>query len=168
MRIRDARPEDAAEASTVLRRSITELCAADHKDDPTLLSAWLRNKTPETVAAWMRRADASYLVAVEGDALAAVGAVTDTGEILLNYVSPDARFRGVSHALLAALESSRTRTGRDALHTDQHGNGPALLLARADTTRPGAPVRKFGMDSGYPMSKVLAPSPPLPGGAGAV
>ena len=33
-----------------------------------------------------------------------MGAVTDTGEITLNYVSPDARFRGVSKTLLGALE----------------------------------------------------------------
>jgi hypothetical protein len=37
-------------------------------------------------------------------AIAAVGAVTDGGEILLNYVSPAARFHGASSALLAALE----------------------------------------------------------------
>jgi GNAT superfamily N-acetyltransferase len=33
-----------------------------------------------------------------------VGCVIDAGEIVLNYVSPGARFRGVSSALLEALE----------------------------------------------------------------
>ena len=105
MEIRDATPEDAEEACLVLRRSITELCEADHHGDPALLAAWLSNKRPEIVAAWMRRTDASYLVAIEQSAIAAVGGVTDGGEILLNYVSPDARFRGVSRALLAAMEA---------------------------------------------------------------
>lgn len=48
-------------------------------------------------------------MAVEGGMILGVGAVTDKGEITLNYVSPDARFRGVSRALLGALETERSR-----------------------------------------------------------
>jgi len=94
-----------------MRRSIAELCGADHHGDPALLAAWLANKTPKVFAGWMRRADASYLVATERGAIAAVGAVTDSGEILLNYVSPDARFRGASSALLAGLEARAAGRG---------------------------------------------------------
>lgn len=46
MKIRDAVAEDAIEACEALRRSITELCVADHRNDPDLLANWLRNKTP--------------------------------------------------------------------------------------------------------------------------
>jgi hypothetical protein len=42
--------------------------------------------------------------AVEDDSIVAVGCVTVSGEITLNYVSPDAKFRGVSAPLLARLE----------------------------------------------------------------
>ena len=89
----------------VLRACITELCAADHGNDPALLERWLANKQPEIVAGWIARADSSMLVAVEGDTILAVGSVTNAGEIALNYVSPHARFRGVSRALLKALEA---------------------------------------------------------------
>jgi hypothetical protein len=44
---RRARVEDAAAACDVMRRSITELCLADHANDPTILEAWLANKTPD-------------------------------------------------------------------------------------------------------------------------
>ena len=88
-----------------MRRSIAELCAADHSDDPEILARWLSNKTPENVCTWIARQDATMLVAVKSDAIVAVGMVTDAGEILLNYVSPDARFSGVSRALLKALEA---------------------------------------------------------------
>ena len=161
MDIRDANAEDTEEACQVLRRSIIELCAADHRNDPTLLTAWLSNKTPANVAAWMRRIDASYLVAVERGAIAAVGAVTDGGEILLNYVSPEARFRGASRALLAALEARARERG-----------ATRCTLISTETTRRfyrargydeiGGSVRKFGMESGYPMSKDLALSWVLP------
>jgi hypothetical protein len=63
--VREARFEYADEACLVMRRSIAELCPADHHCDPALLAAWLANKTPEVFAAWMRRADASYLVVTE-------------------------------------------------------------------------------------------------------
>ncbi len=43
-------------------------------------------------------------VAVDDGRIAGVAAMQRTGRILLNYVSPDARFKGVSTALLAELE----------------------------------------------------------------
>src|SRR5258708_9924133 len=111
MEIRDARTGDAAAACTVMRRSIVELCIADHRDDPTVLARWLGNKTPEIFAAWLAQPGNSVLVAVDGDEILAVGSVTDVGEIRLNYVSPDRRFRGVSRAMLSALEARAIKRG---------------------------------------------------------
>ena len=99
MKIRDAVPEDASAACAVMRRSITELCAADHRNDPAALQRWLGNKTTEIFRSWTRSGN-SMLVAVEGETILAVGCVTDAGEITLNYVAPDAQFRGVSRAML--------------------------------------------------------------------
>src|ERR1700761_1141245 len=104
MKIRDATAKDAPAACQVLRRSIMELCTADHENDPAILAPWLSNKTPETFVSWLTQPGNSVLVAVDGDSILAVGSVTDAGNVTLNYVSPDARFRGVSRALLNALE----------------------------------------------------------------
>ncbi len=49
MQIRVARADDAAEICVILQRSITELCAADHKNDPQILSRWIANKTPDNL-----------------------------------------------------------------------------------------------------------------------
>src|ERR1700733_332361 len=111
MKIRDARTTDAAAACAVMRRSISELCIADHRNDPKILARWLGNKTPEIFAAWLAQPDNSLLVAVDGDDILAVGSVTDVGEITLNYVSPDRRFRGVSRAMLSALEARAVNRG---------------------------------------------------------
>ena len=88
--IRDALPIDAPAACEVLRRSITELCVADRRKDPTILQRWLSNKTPEIVASWVGKSGNSVLVAVGEGGVLSSGAVTDAGEITLNYVSPDA------------------------------------------------------------------------------
>jgi GNAT superfamily N-acetyltransferase len=153
--IRDAKPEDAEAACAVLRSSITELCAADHGDDPVLLERWLANKQPEIVAGWIARADSSLLVAVEDDMILAVGSVTDTGEITSNYVAPSARFRGVSRALLAALEARAVERGNTEfrLHSTETAHRFYLSNGYVDA---GEPIRKFGMNSGYPMSKRIA------------
>src|SRR5215469_13253828 len=98
MHIRRANPEDAAAACAVLRRSITELCHADHGGDEVLLAKWLSNKTVENVARWIRQ---SHVVV----------AVNEFGKITLNYVSPDARFRGVSKALMQQLEERARALG---------------------------------------------------------
>lgn len=79
MQIRDALIGDAPAACAVLRRSITGLCSADHGDDPAILRRWLANKTPDIVAGWIAKPGNSVLLAVEGAAILAVGAVTDGG-----------------------------------------------------------------------------------------
>ena len=154
MEIRDAVSADADAACQVLRRSITELCVADHHNDPAILARWLANKTPEIVASWIAQPGNSVLVAVEGSAILAVGSVTDSGEITLNYVSPDARFRGVSRALLAALET----------RASERGNTRCILLSTETARRlyrsagyreDGPPRGKFGSTGSYPMSKPL-------------
>ena len=52
-----------------------------------------RNKTLEIVGSWIIKPGNSVLVAFADESIVGVGAVTDAGEITLNYVSPDARFR---------------------------------------------------------------------------
>jgi GNAT superfamily N-acetyltransferase len=155
MEIRDAVVGDAAAACAVLRRSIAELCGADHRDDPAILARWLANKTPDTVSVWIARPDASMLVAVESGAIVAVGMVTDAGEILLNYVSPDARFRGVSRTLLAALEARAAERGAATCRLESTETAYRFYRANGYADD-GAPTGKFGMASGFRMAKSLA------------
>jgi ribosomal protein S18 acetylase RimI-like enzyme len=154
MEIRDAVAEDAAAACVILRRSIAELCIADHRNDPAVLAQWLGNKTPGTVAAWITRPDNSVLVAVEDGAIHAVGAVTDGGEITLNYVSPDMRFRGITRAMLKALEVRAMQRGN--LCCTLTSTETAWRFYRsAGYTEAGSPLGLFGTEAGYPMSKRL-------------
>lgn len=152
MAIREARDEDAAAACAVMRRSIAELCGSDHHNNPAILARWLANKTLENFKTWIEDAGNRVLVAVENDAVLAVGAVRDDGEITLNYVSPDARFRGVSRAMLAQLEATAQAFGNDTSHLISTETARRFYLA-SGYQQVGVPEGKFGTTSSYPMLK---------------
>ena len=152
--IRDATEADAEAATEVMRRSITELCSADHNNDPKILGNWLANKKPEIFRAWLRQGGQSYLVAVEDGRIVCVGGVTDAGLILLNYVSPDARLRGVSRAMVAALEQRARERGNRECTLASTATARRFYLARG-YVEAGPPDRKFGTESGFPMRKPL-------------
>lgn len=154
MRIRDAVPDDACAACEVMRRSITELCASDHGNDPVILGRWLSNKTPEIFRSWIRPGN-SVLVAADSDRVSAVGCITDDGEITLNYVSPDARFCGVSTTLLAELERRAIERGNTLCRLESTETARRFYRDRGYSEE-GPAGRKFGTSSGYPMSKTLA------------
>ncbi len=132
-----------------------ELCIADHRNDPAILTQWLSNKTPEIFLSWINQPANSLLVAIEGDHILAVGSVTSAGEINLNYVSPDVRFRGVSRVMLGALEARAVDRGnvRCTLTSTETAR---RFYQDAGYVEDGPATGKFGMSSGYPMSKVLA------------
>jgi len=155
MEIRDAVAEDAPAACQVMRRSIAELCVADHRNDPTILQRWLSNKTPEIFMSWMLQPGNSLLVAVKGGSILGVGAVTGTGEITLNYVSPDARFRGISRALLGALEARAAERGHVRCMLISTETARQFYLA-AGYIEDRSSTGKSGTSSGYPMAKYLA------------
>jgi GNAT superfamily N-acetyltransferase len=153
MKIRDAVPEDASAACEVMRRSIAELCVADHGNDPAVLERWLRNKTPEIFCSWIRPGNSLRLVIENGEILA-VGCITDTGEITLNYVSPDARFRGASSVLLADLEKRAMARGNERCTLESTETALRFYRARGYSEE-GPAGRKFDTTSGRPMSKRL-------------
>jgi len=152
MHVRDANEQDADDCCFVVRHSISELCILDHQGDATTLELWLANKTPANMQRWIR--EHHVLVAVFGTAISGVAGMTARGEIILNYVSPNARFQGVSKALLRGLERRA-----------QHLRIPLLKLQSTATamhfyralgyTASGAPTKGFGVTMGQPMQKHL-------------
>src|SRR4051794_30112531 len=154
MLIRDATLDDAVAACEVLRVSVSELCAADHGNDPMILGRWLGNKTPENLAAWTQHASHSLLVAIEGKSIVAVGSVRDSGNITLNYVAPSARFQGVSTFLLAALETRAAERGNARCSLLSTETGHRFYLARGYRDD-GPPVEYFGSHGGYLTSRLI-------------
>jgi GNAT superfamily N-acetyltransferase len=114
--IRPALPTDAPAACELLRRSIAEVCAADHAGDPDILDAWLGNKTPQNVATWFSTPSNYAVVAESGGQLLGLALLTQAGKVALNYVQPDALRSGVGSALLAAVEEQARAWDISKLH----------------------------------------------------
>lgn len=153
--IRLATAADADEACQVLRRSISELCVPDHGNDPAILQAWLANKTPESVAAWIAANPTGFLVAIGAPGIGGVGAVSADGEILLNYVSPIARFQGVSSLLIAAMEARARAIGCRRCVLTSTATAHSFYRSRSYRDR-GPPTEGFGGKPAYPMVRDLA------------
>jgi GNAT superfamily N-acetyltransferase len=153
MRVRRAVEDDAAEACLVLRRSIEELCIADHRGDANVLRTWLGNKTPENVLTWMRTPDQSMVVAEGNGRILGVGLATAGGDIKLNYVHPDARFQGVSRAILRALEDFLREHGNAVGRL--HSTGTAHRFYLAAGYEDAGPPDMQGPVPGQPMEKKL-------------
>jgi GNAT superfamily N-acetyltransferase len=154
MKVRTAVREDAIELCKVVRMSIEKLCVADHQGDKAILDRWLANKTPETVARWFTNPDNINLVAVDdSDVNLAAGCVRRDGTVVLNYVSPKARFRGVSNALLATLEDAARSEGNTwcALESTKTAHRFYQERGYSDVGEPGV---KFGLTTS-PMRKRL-------------
>jgi GNAT superfamily N-acetyltransferase len=153
MIVRIATDNDVEAACRVLRRSIEALCGADHGGDDEALRSWLANKTPDHLRSWIHAPEQRVLVAEEDDLILGVGAASTAGEITLNYVSPEARFRGVSKAILAALEDFLRENGRDRARLWSTRTAHAFYR-QAGYEDDGAP-KSWGKLAAQPMTKRL-------------
>lgn len=154
VRIRPADAADIPEMSRVLIASITELCGADHGNDPDALAAWTRNKSEVGVAAMLANPKLVLLVAERAGAVVAVGAATADGEVALNYVAPAARFTGVSRAMLARLEAELLALGFAQGRLE--ATATALRFYREAGWQAAGSQATGRKVNGYPMRKQLA------------
>lgn len=153
MRIRLAEPRDSEVATNVVRRSITELCRADHHDDWATLDMWLSNKTPTNIGLWIETQH--VVVAIDDGNILGVAAMSKTGDARLNYVVPEARLKGVSKAMMANLEAKAIDLGLERMVLDSTTTARAFYLA-AGYVSSGPSQPAFGLLISQLMHKVLS------------
>ena len=160
MKVRRATSADAESACVVLRRSITELCLEDHDNDPAILQSWLANKTPEKFREWVEAPDhLCVLATADGGSIIGVAYLAKSGEVQLNYVSPDARYRGVSSALIAALEAEAVKWGLTRLTLKSTVTAHRFYLERGYRDA-GSPETGRSRSNIFTMAKALPQKPP--------
>ncbi|MDB5959081.1 MAG: family N-acetyltransferase [Massilia sp.] len=143
---------DAEAVCTVLRQAILETCVEDHRHDQGILDAWLGNKHPAQVAAWVA-APANHMVvaetpAADGDQPRIVGValITQAGKLALCHVLPQAQRQGVGKALLDAAEAKARGWGvaKVRIHGTVNSSG---FYARFGYINAGKEKTCYGVDS---------------------
>jgi hypothetical protein len=157
--IRSATPEDAAAACLALRRSISECCKEDHKDDEEILAAWLGNKNSSMVATWFSSSANYALVATYGDEVVGVALLTRGGKIALCYVTPETLFKGTGRDLLRGLESQAGQWGLPWIKVLSTSSAREFY-ARNGFVSCGDATSSYGT-AGFKMIKQLS-GPPIP------
>ena len=152
--IRRAMESDAVAACDVVRRSISELCVADHCNNEATLTAWLENKSVDTFLRLIRAESKSCVVAILDDNICGFGHIDHSGAIGLLYVAPDARFLGASTAMLGWLEDEAFRLGVKAVTLNSSLTAREFYMARGYALA-GEPIAGFGITQAWPMSKQL-------------
>jgi GNAT superfamily N-acetyltransferase len=161
---RIAEPRDADAAVRVLRRSIAELCVADHHNDPTTLQKWLENKTVENFHCWLAT-ESNFCVVTESNAeINGVGLVHRAGEILLCYVAPESQGHGYGSAILEALEAKARTWGLDKLRLGSTVSARPFY-ERHGYIAAGESTCSFGSSRCYPYEKILQTNPTVDAGA---
>ena len=152
---RAAETRDAEAAVAVLRRSIVELCVADHLNDPSTLAQWLENKTVEHFHAWLADDRNRCFVTESGNTLNGVGMIGRNGEILLCYVLPEAQGRGFGNALLAALEQQASAWGLQRLRLASTTLARPFYEKHGYVSAGDHRACSIGLASCYPYEKTL-------------
>jgi GNAT superfamily N-acetyltransferase len=153
--VQPASEADAVAACDVLRRSICELCVADHGHDEQVLAAWLANKTPENVRAWITAASSFSVVAVDGGEVRGFGLIQRDGEIQMCYLVPEVQFRGAGKLMLRALEEQAARWGLRGVFLTSSVTAKQFY-ERNGYVQSGEPKSRYGLQRVYPMSKRIA------------
>ena len=109
--VRKALTEDSPAACAALRRSIVECCHEDHGGNRAIIEAWLVNKTPETVRAWILSPGYAVVAEREG-AIVGTAMLDQDGKVSLCYLLPEARFVGAGKAMLCVLEVEAQKRGQ--------------------------------------------------------
>jgi GNAT superfamily N-acetyltransferase len=153
--VRRAEESDAAAAIDVVRRSISQLCVADHRNDESTLTTWLANKTSQNFLTWIANTDNFCVVAESNNRLAGVGVLQRTGEILLFYLDPGAQRQGIGRIIHAALEAKANEWKLASLHLDSTSLARPFYEALGYRAI-GAAVPRFGVLQCFPYAKRLA------------
>ncbi|MEJ7808357.1 MAG: GNAT family N-acetyltransferase [Telluria sp.] len=155
--IRLAVPDDAMDACSVLRRSITHCCGADHHADPAILQGWLGNKTSDNVASWIASPSNCMLVAVRDGELVGVSLLTQAGKLSLCYLVPEALHAGLGKAMLEALEVQARQWGISVLRL--HSTATAHdFFARNGYILAGKEKSCYGVECDFFWKKLNAPA----------
>jgi GNAT superfamily N-acetyltransferase len=156
--VRQAEPRDVHAAADVLRRSITESCALDHRGDADTLGKWLANKTPQNFLSWLASDDNFCVVAEANSQVVGVGLLHRSGEIRLCYIAPGAQRKGIGKTIYLALEEHAKAWGLKSLRLESTV-AARQFYERLGFRSAGMVTPGFGISHCHPYEKQLQANP---------
>lgn len=142
----------------MVRRSITELCAADHRGDADTIAKWLSNKTVPNFVSWFANDDNFCVIAEASGRVSGVGLLHRSGEIRLFYLAPKAQLQGMGKAIHLALEEKGKAWGLRVLKLESTDLA-RRFYEKLGYRSAGAAKPRFGVLHSYPYEKTLQPNP---------
>ena len=154
--VAEAKPEHSEEVCNVLKQSINELCAPDYNYDENILNDWLANKTPENVKNWIESKTNYSLVALtKENEIVGFILMSESGEILLNYVLPQYKNQGIGKHLLNSLELYAKNLGLRNIRTVSTITAKSFY-ERNGFVKNGEPMYVGSILGDFPLIKELA------------
>lgn len=147
-----AKVTEAQAACHVVRQSITHCCMPDHGGDPAILAAWLANKTPENLAAWIAGPGAAAWGAYRADVMVGF-ALRTHATLALCYVLPEALHQGLGRALLREAEADARQAGIGELALESTRTAQAFYVRNGYA--PSGSARAWAGLQSQPMRKML-------------
>lgn len=153
--VRVPRQADAPAVAGLWRRSIIELCFADHHGRPEIIAAWCESKTPGHLQAAFGDPNLHWILAnLPDDSPVGIGLLSAAGVIMALYVHPEVVRRGVGSLLLSALTKEASARGLTRLELESTSTAHAFYL-RHGFMDVRTPVLHFGCVRAFPMEKSL-------------
>jgi len=129
---------DSHEIAKLLRRSIIELCQSDHGDEPDRYEAWLKTKSADQVEKWIDGPGGAFVAQDQDKRILGFVMGSPSGQVLMTHVLPEARFTGVSKALMRAVEDYFRDRGLDLAHLNSTGTADRFYRAIGYTETGGS------------------------------
>ncbi|WP_431309592.1 GNAT family N-acetyltransferase [Bradyrhizobium iriomotense] len=95
---------------------------------------------------------------MEGEQIAGVASVRSDGAVLLNYVAPEARFKGACKLLMHEIELWASHRGLEWLTLDSTATALRFYLSNGWAIA-GPPQPGFGVTMRHPMRKAVTVAP---------
>ncbi|MAZ66799.1 MAG: hypothetical protein CMF25_06780 [Kangiellaceae bacterium] len=162
--VRQAKPQDAKEASQLIRQAIIEFCIPCYQHIPEVLTRWLRNKREQDVDTWIRFAGHYCVSAVlhgnksrrnkPQERVIGFAIVNKRGKVTVCHVHPEYVKHGVGSMLLNQLERQAQAWGLNQLVVGSPENARQFYLNRGFETH-GEGCSE-GELTDYPMVKWLS------------
>lgn len=102
--IRPAILADVGIISRIIERSIRFGCALDHRNDPLIVSAWLRQQSADFIGACLADPHFYLNIALLAGKPVGAGMARLNGDIVFCHVQPESFRRGAGRALMSDLE----------------------------------------------------------------